>query len=497
MANERWSRRQFLRRSAAVLGLTGAALGGLVWAQPGRAGLPMGGLAVPRPTRRRMAIPGWAGAWAEVRKFPFPYKAMVAITSDIDGTSLEEFERIHRFLNTREMTEKGPGLGLDIGDSFWMFVDTDWDGAIDVEGHPLREQMAYWRSPTDRRPFQAAAIAKYIRCGWIDSIHSWGDFNKQQPDAPGAATFRREMAEAAVAELTREKLHVQVWIDHGNKANVQSFAGSSSWLQAYQAGDRPGLPYYHTDLTIPYGIRFGWGATASAWEYEPGGESLLRPLTLRDGRRIWNFTRYSCNGPRWQQDFRFIWNPYFLHEQLRAENRRRWKAEGWYCAVAQHLGGPNELYFPFLDEAVAALRELAEEQAAGEILVARTSRLLNYNLAEQFVVFEVRERGPGQLWAQDQAQTQAQRRDQAVTTPGRYVLNILRIDDPHLGTFVPAIDAVRGMTFYVPDPAHFDLAIGGQLVPAEEIMRNQADHTGRPSIGVRWFEPDLYDYTRR
>ena len=74
-----------------------------------------------------------------LRKFPYPFKAALAIASDIDSCSARDFEEIHRFLNTTEMTAMGPGLGLDVADSMWMYDISDV--------HPYGEPpaMSYWQ----------------------------------------------------------------------------------------------------------------------------------------------------------------------------------------------------------------------------------------------------------------------------------------------------------------------------------------------------------------
>lgn len=56
-----------------------------------------------------------------LRKFPYPYRCAIAICSDLDRTTREQFLALHEFLNTRRMTKLGPGLGLEIGDTFWMY----------------------------------------------------------------------------------------------------------------------------------------------------------------------------------------------------------------------------------------------------------------------------------------------------------------------------------------------------------------------------------------
>ena len=51
-----------------------------------------------------------------IRKFPFPFQAMLAVSSDADHETLSRFNLAHEFLNSTSMTPMG--LGLDIVDSF-------------------------------------------------------------------------------------------------------------------------------------------------------------------------------------------------------------------------------------------------------------------------------------------------------------------------------------------------------------------------------------------
>ena len=56
-----------------------------------------------------------------LRKFPFPYQNMLSILSDTDLCSKKDFEEMHRFMNTLENCgDLGYGVGLDIGDTFFM-----------------------------------------------------------------------------------------------------------------------------------------------------------------------------------------------------------------------------------------------------------------------------------------------------------------------------------------------------------------------------------------
>ena len=56
------------------------------------------------------------------RRFPYFYKALLAICSDIDSMHLWQFMTVHKFLNTltRAIPHYGEGVGLDIGDRFYF-----------------------------------------------------------------------------------------------------------------------------------------------------------------------------------------------------------------------------------------------------------------------------------------------------------------------------------------------------------------------------------------
>ena len=58
----------------------------------------------------------------KIRKFPYPYKCALSISSDIDNASSSEFfVQFMDFLNSEKQTIYGPGLGLEVGNSFWFF----------------------------------------------------------------------------------------------------------------------------------------------------------------------------------------------------------------------------------------------------------------------------------------------------------------------------------------------------------------------------------------
>ncbi|MDP4083670.1 MAG: hypothetical protein Q8934_03545 [Bacillota bacterium] len=393
----------------------------------------------------------------ELRKFPFPYKSMLALCSDIDGTTLTEFLDYHRFLNSNAKTEYGTGLGLDVGDTFWMYVGDDDKGDFDFKNAKVKDEMSYWVGLNTNQLHNNKEIIKFIRNGWIDCIHTYGDFTMQEKNI---VTFNKKYAALAINELKKQNIYIKVWLDHGSPSNVQNFVSSN--VYRFQKGDNPKSPYYHTNLLIPYGIKFGWGPTSSKFGYN----SMIFPRRLKDGNKLWEFYRYSdsVNG-------KLIWDPEFIDTELSKQNLQSLINHHQYTIVAQHLGiRHNKIIFN--QNAINALRYLDEQYLNHNILVARTSRLLNYNLVQQYLNYK------------------------ATVNNNKMVINILSVNDPLLGKFIPTINDLRGVTFYVDSPQQTQVLVNGKPIDLSYISYNPSDSTGRQSISIKWFDKDLTDYTK-
>ncbi len=69
----------------------------------------------------------------QLRDLPYPYRAMLAICSDLDETpDRNVYYQIMRFLNTTEETAMGPGVGLEVGNSVYFDMPPN--------------QFAYWNT---------------------------------------------------------------------------------------------------------------------------------------------------------------------------------------------------------------------------------------------------------------------------------------------------------------------------------------------------------------
>jgi SAM-dependent methyltransferase len=405
-----------------------------------------------------------------VRPFPYPYRAMLAISSDIDMMSAPRFREVHRFLNTREETPSGRGVGLDVGDSMWFYHQPS--PAID----PTVAPFAYFGSRRWERPSEhAEEILHYIRCGWIDSIHAYGNFSKV---TDRGEQFTRAHAEHALAELERNELQIGVWINHGDRCNIQNVGRHD-----YMEGDVPGSQAYHWDLTRAAGVQFAWTAAES---FRYGDESAISEMHCHDGSDVWQFSRFhnasledaATDGLlpavsrqlRPSRTYAPLWHPPHLHVQLSERRLDALVERGQFAIIAQHLGFARPL-LGLGGPAVQALHRLRQRQDAGEILVTRTERLLHYSLAREHVRYTV-----------------AREQD-------RLVIDITGIEDPVGGLVRPTVERLRGVSFYVPEDTLVELRIGGVRPGGRLVAISPSDGIG-PSVGVHWHEPDHTDHTR-
>jgi hypothetical protein len=393
----------------------------------------------------------------ELRKFPYPYQSMLALCSDIDGTTLTEFDDYHRFLNTEVKTEYGKGLGLDVGDTFWMYVGNDTPGDFDYKNANVKDEMSYWVGLNHKKPHNAKEIIHFLQAGWIDALHTYGDFTMQEKSS---VTFNKKYATTAINELKKQHIDLKVWLDHGSPTNVQDFVSSD--ISQFQKGDSPNSDYYHTSILIPYGIKFGWGPTSSQYGYN----SMIFPRKLKDGNKLWVFSRYSNNAKG-----KLIWDPEFIDQELSDGNILSLIRHHQYTIVAQHFGIRHNKRI-FNQKALNALRYLDQQYIGKKVLVARTSRLLNYNLVQEYLSYH------------------------AAVESNKIIINILSVDDPWMGKFTPTLNDLRGVTFYVNNPKQSEILLNGKPICLRDISYNHSDYTGHKSISIKWFDKNVTDYTK-
>ncbi len=397
-----------------------------------------------------------------LRKFPFPYRAALAISSDVDNSpSLKGYLAMVDYLNATGNTPFGPGLGLEVGNSFWFFNGTQ------------SPQLAYYTNDgTTESPF-APHCRQFWASGHIDSLHTYGDFDE--------GGYERRHAEVAVQELSRNGASLPVWINHGTRMNHQNIGPYPHFW-----GDLPGQPSYHLDLARAAGSRYFWigrlthvlGQDArqtlsvrtknglqrllSITRYRNMRESplfdlenrLLLPIEFRDGAMGWDFQRWvNVRGEVQTLDSGD------LAVQLRPTNLRRLiRNEGFliiythFCENLDPEAGPTQP----LRASLAYLRQLHDED---RLLVTTTGRLLRYREVGLHLKFA------------------------AAMRDGQLVININdQLDTPVGMTPLTAAD-LQGLTFYSADPERVSVQLDSLPLPTQV---NSKDHTGQQSVSVPW-----------
>lgn len=398
----------------------------------------------------------------KLRPFPYPYRSMLAICSDLDDTPDKHvYMKIIRFLNTTDMTTMGKGVGLEVGNS------------IHFRAQP---GIFSYRSTDDSG---REMVRRLIRSGHIDCLHTFGEL-----------IYTRDEAEQSLNELRQHDCWLEVWVDHGGTAT--NFG--SDIMQGQ--GDNVDHPAYHADLTVDYGIKYvccGRVTSITGQDTPPklGGifscghpmasgrtllkeaakqflarvgdqkyalhrtNDILRPSVLRDGNRVYEFMR--CN-PHWGgvgcgDQGRYI------GEVLTGDMLNRLIERGGTCILYTHLGRVDDPDVPFNLKAVAAFRRLAEAFHTGRILVTTTRRLLGYCRAIREIAFNSQWNG------------RILRIDINTQTAMNWVGELCIAD-------------LSGLTFYVPDTQTTCIKINGWEV--RNLRANPPDHTGRPSVSLPW-----------
>jgi hypothetical protein len=411
-------------------------------------------------------------ASVELRKFPYPYQAMMAICSDLDLTpDRHVYRESMRFLNTDQTTAMGPGADLEVGNSIYFDMPPN--------------QFAYWSTDDAGR----AMVRDLIHSGHIDCLHSYGDLAKQRDDA-----------KRAIDELVKHNCLLEVWVDH---SKAPSNFGPDIMVGS---GDVVGSESYHADLTLEYGIRYvrrgrttgvnGQDApitprvfadmlhpfhplTSSKvmlkeaikvqlgrrnhprWEMYAANQSV-RPSRLRDGRGIWEFLR---SNPYWggsghgetAEGIGDVLTERMLGTLLRRQG---------VCILYTHLGKVRDPHCPFGPSAQAAFRRLANLFQDEKILVTTTQRLLRYLTLRKCLEYR------------------AQRDN------GELMITIGKMNDPVFGPRLPSSEDLQGLSFIVSRCERANVRLADDTALDAKIM-HQGEHS---IIALPWRRlvfPDL------
>ena len=390
-----------------------------------------------------------------LRRYPYPYRAMLAICSDLDETPNKEiYFETARYLNTTENTLLGKGVGLEVGNTIYF----------DMPEH----NFSYTNTDDDGRN----KIHQLIDSGHIDCLHSFGDFVKN-----------RESIEKYWNLIQSGKRNIEVWVDH-----AQAPTNLDNDIMEGQGAEK-GEEAYHSDLTVQSGIlKFIWKGRVTScvaqnssrsyrslfnkneikaslktialefikgWFARWGSEKyamhkdnkVLRKSTLIDGTEVNEFMR--CN-PAWGGVSCFDQARGIHHVLTKKVLDTLVDKEG--CSILySHLGKVHSVAEPFTNETRQAFELLADYSHNNSILVTTARRLLGYDRTINELVFKVKKE-----------------------------LNETNI---YLTTAYSGED-LNGLTWYVDRPELTNLYINN--VKYTELVINDQSESEQASISIKW-----------
>jgi hypothetical protein len=392
-----------------------------------------------------------------LRRFPYPYRAALAICSDIDETdTLEQHEAVQYFMRNT--------IGIPFSNSFFPYHD---EGKFSLFSGCLSDRTA---------------IIEQIRNGTIDIIHSYGE----------KKDFSRRDVPTVLEELRRNGCKIEAWVDHKD---------ASSNICKYRCrgmGDLPGRPEYHMDLTVQSGIRFiwtdrltnlvgqeiplRWKSIATLYDSQHARDSLINlfKTTVKIalsfiGWQKYNFFKSNCliqkhrlKDGQWIYEFIRFNNHYQgasvgdtfldLHYLISSKVLSRLKEVEGFCIVYTHLGKKFAPESPNAKQTFRALKNLKKENDEGHILVRPVPEILNYCIRARHM-----------HWGYEMQN-------------GIFLIHIHSINDPLFGHYVPDSHMLKNFTFYIPNEAHARIILAGDQIQNTQI--NPADHSGRQSISI-------------
>lgn len=162
---------------------------------------------------------------ASILKYPYPYKAWLAMANDPDNTLMKDWEELHQTIWQE--------LGIPFGDSLF----------IKSFNHNLAGQVSLSDYP------------KIATAHHHDTIHTWGDYMYSRSKG-----FDREDAIEGIKILQQHDISPQVWIDHsGFEGNLLHRNGTGAIPNTTDKSGHTYQNYVYTfDLIRKIGIFYIW-----------------------------------------------------------------------------------------------------------------------------------------------------------------------------------------------------------------------------------------------
>src|SRR5262249_21395842 len=146
-----------------------------------------------------------------------------------DRMRVSAFDDLHDYVNGSGDTNYGPGLGLEMSDSFWIWSEAKCLSLF--HGSPFQSDVPL--SP------EAERIIALARSGTIDMLHGFGQWTADR-------SMKRDDAKRALDALDSHGLRPTIWVNHGGGSRTQHQMEGRWGFSCY--GDDPVHEYYCYDL---------------------------------------------------------------------------------------------------------------------------------------------------------------------------------------------------------------------------------------------------------
>ena len=367
-----------------------------------------------------------------LRKFPYPYKAALTISSDIDDTYYNEFYDIYDFLNTnKNITGLGQGVNLSISSNFWF------SGNVNIPSY-----YKYTNSSTILDD-NASIFLDYLQTGYFDTAHNW---NPMYYNMSTIADFNK--LNLTLNILSGNGIIVPAWINHGGNDIVTNVGITSIY---WKGDDSSNLSTYHWNRTQ--------SSASTRYLWEGGGDAFqdswmpypMIPEQLNDSSYAFRFFRQlmrnDYSGTPFNRNFSI---------QINDTNINRLINHTGYGIVYTHLGyngttGGDALNPVFDTQAISNLNNLSNYSTVNKtIFITTLSKLLLYAEVSGYLNYSYN---------------------------GSAII-IYNVTSP-VRDFTPTLNDLSGITFYVPITTNVYL---GSTNVTSSMIQNSADYTGQVSI---------------
>lgn len=293
-----------------------------------------------------------------IRPYPFPFAAAFALSNENSYASAELFQEVHRFINGRGATPFGDSLGLEISDSLTVGPN----GALNIAADLADD----------------GSIRHLLGVGWLDQIF-----------CPDPARVH-----AVISALDHLEAPPPVWLGATAVASRTVLAARGvRWFCDDTLVERDKFGDHQDHKTAERfhqaARRYDWGGLPAAFfqgRFPQPPDALAKTMNSTiicdDSDGGARFKRYR--GPFLPsmpgfsgQVTSFLLDQLVLHRAavIVQQQLGRWALIGAAAGREQVRANAS----PALDRhAIAAWREIADRNAAGQIWVATVSRLLEY-----------------------------------------------------------------------------------------------------------------------